>query len=107
MASFIPWYGKKSSRLAERERELLDVLRSNAGDARIANAVETIRIAHIRALKEKCQKFAPSEKSATVYEDIEQAIRWWRGLSTDAIIQGYRDPKRRRQMSSAVRRAAK
>ena len=107
MASFIPWYGKKRSRLAERERELLDVLRSNAGDARIANAVETIRIAHIRALKEKRQKFAPSEKSATVYEDIDQAIRWWSDRSADAIIRDYRDPKSWRRVSSAVRRTAK
>ena len=107
MASFVAWYGKKRSLLAERERAFLEVLRSDASEARVAEAVETIRAAQIRALKEKRQKFAPSEKNAAIVADIERAIRWWTGLPKEAIIAGYRDPKRRRRMSSAVRRAAK
>lgn len=107
MASFVAYYGKKRSRLAAREREFVEVLHSDASEARIAEAVETIRTAHIRALKEKRQKFAPSEKNAALYEEIERAIRWWMDLPKDAIIDGYRDAKRQRKMSSPVRRAAK
>lgn len=107
MASFVPWYGKKRSRLEEREEEFLEVLRSGASETRVTEAVETLRTAQVRALKEKRQKFAPSEKNSAVYREIEEAIRWWMDLPKDAIIEGYREPKRRRKMSSAVRRAAK
>src|SRR3954462_3802483 len=106
MASFIPYYGKKRSRLAEREREFLEVLHSDASETRVAETAETVRIAHVRALKEKRQKFAPSEKNSALYGRIVQAIRWWMDLPTDAIIEGYRDPIRRRKMSSAASRAA-
>jgi hypothetical protein len=106
MASFVAYYGKKRSRLVAREREFVEVLHSDASETRIAEAVETIRTAHIRALKEKRQKFAPSEKSAAVYEEIDRAIRWWMDLPKDEIIDGYRDAKRQRKMSSPVRRAA-
>jgi hypothetical protein len=107
MASFVAWYGKKRSRLEEREREFLEVLGSQASQARMAEAAETIRAAHIRALKEKRQKFAPSEKNSALYTKIEQAIRAWIDLPQDAIIEGYRNPDRRRKMSSSLRRAAK
>jgi hypothetical protein len=40
-------------------------------------------------------------------DEIKQPIRWWMDLPEDAIIEGYRDPKRRKKMSSPVRRAAK
>ena len=107
MASFVAYYGKKRSRLAEREREFVELLRSDASGARIAEAVEAIRAAHVRALKEKRQKFAPSEKNTALYAQIEDSIRWWMNLPKEAIVEAYRDPKRRRKMSSAVRRAAK
>ena len=85
----------------------MEVLHSDATEARIAEAVEAIRTAHIRALKEKRQKFAPSEKNAALYEEVERAIRWWTDLPKAAIVDGYRDAKRQRAMSSPVRRAAK
>lgn len=107
MGSFVPWYGKKRLRLEKREQEFMDVLRSDASEALLAEAVETIRAAHIRALKEKRQKFGPSERNTHVLAEIEQSIRWWTDLPKDAIIEGYSDPKRQRKMSSAVRRAAK
>src|SRR5687767_2154186 len=107
MASFVPYYGKKRFRLEEREDEFLEVLRSGASGTRVAEAAETVRTAHIRALKEKSQQFAPSERNAAILEEIERAIRWWTDLPNDAIVESYRDPKRRRKMSSAVRRAAK
>jgi len=107
MAGFVAWYGKKRLRLTEREEEFLDVLRRGASETDLAKAAETLRTAHIRALKEKRQKFAPSERNAALYAGIDDAIRWWSDLPTDAIVEGYRDPKRRRKMSSAVRRAAK
>jgi len=105
MASFVPWYGKKRSRLKVREEAFLEVLRGGASEARITASAETLRTAHVRALKEKRQKFAPSEKNSALYAEIEQAIQWWVDLPNDAIIEGYRDPKRRRKMSSPVRRA--
>ena len=107
MASFLAYYGKKRSRLEARERKFVEVLHSNASETRIAEAVETIRTAHVRALKEKRQKFAPSEKNAALYEEIERAIHWWMDLPRDAIIDGYRDLKRQRKMSSPVRRTGK
>src|SRR3954447_20539985 len=106
MASFIPWYGKKHSRLAEREREFLAALRNGGNDDRLAKSAEAIRTAQIRALKEKRQKFAPSEENAAIYEDIDQAIRWWTNLATDAIVDGYRDPKRRHRMSAIPHRTS-
>jgi hypothetical protein len=107
MASFVAYYGKKRSRLAVREREFVEILHSDASEIRIAEAVEIIRTAHIRALKEKRQKLAPSEKSSALYDEVERAIRTWMELTKDAIIDGYRDAKRQRKMSSPVRRAAK
>jgi hypothetical protein len=104
MASFTAYYGKKRSRLAKLEREFLEVLQSDASETRVAAAAEAVRAAHVRALKEKLQKFAPAEKNAALYAQIEQAIRRWMDLPTDAIIEGYRDPIRRRKMSSAARR---
>lgn len=104
MASFVACYGKKRSRLAQREWEFLQLLRNGAGETAVAEAADTIRTAHVRALKEKRQKFAPAEKNAAVLADIEEAIRWWMNQPNHEIIEGYRDPKRRQQMSSAVRR---
>jgi hypothetical protein len=104
MASFIAWYGKKRSRLRDHEQEFLEVLRGETSQTRLAEAAETIRAAHIRALKELRQKHAPSEKNYGIYSQIEQTIRWWTVLPKEAIIEGYRDPKRRRKMSSIVRR---
>jgi hypothetical protein len=103
----VAWQGKKRSRLKECEEERLELLRSSASETRIAEAVETLRAAHMRALKEKRQKFGPSEMNSALYSEIEKAIRWWMDLPKDAIIEGYRDPKRRWKMSSSVRRAAK
>jgi hypothetical protein len=85
----------------------LEVVRSGASGTRVAEAVETLRAAHIRSLKEKRQKFGPSEKNSALYSKIEKAIRWWMDLPKAAIIESDRDPKRRRKMSSPVRRAAK
>jgi hypothetical protein len=107
MASFVPYYGKKRSRLAAREREFEEILHSDASENRIAEAVEAIRSAHIRALREKRQKFAPAERNAALYDEIESAIRWWMQLPKDAIIDGYLDVKRQRKMSSPVRRVVK
>jgi hypothetical protein len=107
MASFVARYGKKRLRLAQLEGEFLALLASEVNQTRLAEAVETIRAAHVRALKEKHQKFALSEKNSTILAGIEQEIRRWMGLSKNAIINGYSDPKHRRKMSSAVRRAAK
>src|SRR4051812_22549009 len=103
MASFVPWYGKKRSRIEEREREFLELLHAEATESRVGDAAEKIRIAHIRALKEQRQKFAPSEKNTAFYNRVEQSIRWWMDVPANAIIDGYR----KRRMSSIVRRAAK
>ena len=107
MASFVARYSKKRTRLEEREAEFLEVLRSGASETCIAEAVETLRAAHIRALKEKRQNVAPSEKNSAIYAEIEEALRRWMNLPNDAIIEEYRDPQRRRKMSFAVRRTAK
>lgn len=106
MASFIAYYGKKRSRLENREHEFLELLSNNASETQTADAAEVVRAAHIRALKEKRQKFAPSEKNSALYKQIEDAIHWWTDLPNQQIIDGYRNPRRRRKMSSAVRRAA-
>ena len=97
---------KEAIRLEEREEEFLALLRSGASETRVTEAVDELRAAHVRALKEKRQNVAPSEKNSAVYAEIEEAIRRWMELPNDAIIEGYRDPKQRRKMSSAVRRAA-
>jgi len=107
MASFVAWYGKKRLRLAEHEREFLEVLRSEVNETRLAETAEKIRAAHVRALKEKRQKFAPSEKNELVLVGIDQEIHRWLGLPIETIIEGYRNPNLRRKMSSAVRRATK
>jgi hypothetical protein len=107
MASFIPWYGKKRSRLKKLEQEFLEVLRDEDSPIRLSEGAETIRLAHIRALKEKRQKFAPSEKNKPIYEKIEQAIHWWDGVSTDAIIEAYRYPTRPPKLPTVAGRAEK
>jgi hypothetical protein len=87
----------------ETEDEFLALLNDAAGTTRIAEAAETLRLAHIRALKEKRQSLAPSEKNAAIYGKIEAAIRQWTELPEDAIIEAYRDPNRRKKMPLAAR----
>ena len=107
MASFIPWYGKKRTRLAQVEEQFRQTLARETDRARLAEAAEAVRTAQVRALKEKRQQFAPSEKNAIVLSQIEESIRSWRERSADSIIEGYRDPKRQRKMSATVRKAIK
>jgi hypothetical protein len=107
VTSYVAWYGKKRTRLAECEHEFLIALDGGVVGAPLDKAVEAIRAAQIRALKEKRAKFAPSESSASTLNAIAQDLQWWMDAPQSAIIEGYRDAKRRRTMSSAVRRATK
>jgi hypothetical protein len=107
MTCYIARYGKKRDRLAEHEAQFVAALDAATTGKALEQAVETVRLAQIRALKEKRAKFAPSEKNVSVLETIDRDIRWWSVAPQHAIVEGYHDVKRRRSMSSAVRRATR
>jgi hypothetical protein len=104
VTAYVAYYGKKRNRLVGHEESFVAALDAGTSGAELAAAVELLRSAQIRALKEKRAQFAPSERSASVLQTIDSDIDWWRNAPEHVIVEGYREPKSRRHMSSAVRK---
>lgn len=106
MGSYIPWFGKKREALADCEREFLESLQTATSPEKLASVAERVRAAQIRALKAKGAQLVPLERNAVGREHILQEIQFWKRLSADEIIQGYRDGKLCGHRSSEARRRA-
>lgn len=107
MASYIPYYGKKRAALAACERAFAAAIQSEVNAAKLAQNAEQVRDAQVRALRAKLAQLAPSEKNALAIAHIDQEINFWKRLSTNAIIAGYRAGKLQGHRSSEVRRMAR
>lgn len=73
---------------------------SGSSGAALTAAVETLRSAQIRALREKRAEFPPSEKSSSILRTIDADIDWWRTVPEHVIVDGYVQPTRHRRISS-------
>lgn len=107
MASYIPWFGKKRAALAEHEQNLREAIESKVAPALLAKAAEEVRNAHLRALRARLAQLAPCGKNAVANRNILREMETWRQLSTEQIIQGYRDGKLQGVRSSQIRRTAR
>jgi hypothetical protein len=107
MANYIPWYGKKRARLADREHEFAALLLQETNETRLAEGAESVRAAQIRALKARRAQLAPAEKNAESVENLDHEIQSWLGLTGAEIIEGYRDGKLRGFRAPLVRRVSR
>jgi len=106
MPGYIPGIGKRLEALAECERQFLEALASDPVPDKLAEVADQVRDAQIRALRAKAAQLVPSERNASGREHIMQEVRFWKRLTVDEIIQGYREGKLRGHRSQAVRRLA-
>jgi hypothetical protein len=90
MASFVPYYRKKSKQLAKHEGELLLLLQKKAERPKVLMAVEIVRAAHIRTVKSRIAQLPASEKSAAAIEKLENESETWLKLPQEAILDMYR-----------------
>jgi hypothetical protein len=95
------WVSKKRESLSKLEREFLSLLQTETDASALAAAAEGIREAQILALKEKRAELRPKREAW----NLDPEIRYWRELSTDSIIEGYRNQKLKGHRSREVRRA--
>ena len=107
MASYIAWYGKKRQCLAEHERKFAALLRNEKDMSRLAEGVEMVRAAQVRALKAIRAQLPPSEKNALGVANLDREIRFWVALAAEEVIEGYRTGKLRGLRARAVRRASR
>ena len=103
MANYIAWYGKKRERLAEHERAFLPLLQQETDLKQLREAADTVRLAHVRALKARRAELPPSEASAVAIANLNREIRFWLALTVDDVIEGYRSGVLRRHRATAVR----
>ena len=90
MASFVPHYKKKLLQLQELEGELMALIQSGAKMEKISIAVEEVRSARIRAIKEKIAKLAPSEKCAPERNKLQTEIEKHQDMAALALLDVYR-----------------
>ena len=107
MANYIAWYGKKRAKLAEREREFLELLRGGASGSKLEAAAEEVRAAQVRTLKSRRAELPPYERNAAAVANLDREIEFWVGLSVAEVIDGYRTGNFKGYRSPAVRRAAR
>jgi hypothetical protein len=89
MASFVPYYRKKERRFREVEGELMALLQKNEPEEAALKAVERVRAAQIRAIKEQMAKLVASEKSLAERNKWQKQIDELQALSSAEILQTY------------------
>jgi hypothetical protein len=90
MASFVAYHKKKQLHLRELEGELLALLQKGVTEETASRAVEEVRQAQVRALKEKIAKLAPSEKNALAIEKLQNKINELQAAAATAVLEEYR-----------------
>lgn len=90
MASYIPWYGKKRERLAERERAFIALLKNETSGKQLTESAEAVRLGQIRALKAKRDQLAPCERNADADAHLQEELQFWLGITSEQLIEGYR-----------------
>jgi uncharacterized membrane protein YcjF (UPF0283 family) len=90
MASFVPYYKKKHLQFREVEGELMALLQKNEPEKTALKAVEQVRAAKIRAIREKMAKLAASEESIAARNKWQKEIEELQALPAAEILQTYR-----------------